>query len=73
MAMILHEVDLKALYTELRRAMASCHPEDFGPEKVTEPRICVKDMTLEDNSILRKVVKMKRPNLLQCSFAFLFT
>ena len=48
------EVDLKALYTELRRTMTSSYPDEYRPEKVTEPRICANDMTSEGHFVFKE-------------------
>lgn len=48
------EADLKDLYTELHRCLASRFPEDFGPDKVSEPSTAVKDMSCEEYDLYKK-------------------
>ena len=42
------EADLKELYSAVRSFMARRFPSEFGPDKVTEPSTCVKDMSSEE-------------------------
>lgn len=48
------EADLKEMYSAVHRSMACRFPSEFGPEKVTEPSICVKDMSSEEYNLYKK-------------------
>ena len=48
------EADLKEMYSAVHRSMACRFPSGFGPEKVTEPSICVKDMSSEEYDLYKK-------------------
>ena len=48
------EADLKEMYSVVHRSMACRFPSEFGPEKVTEPSICVKDMSSEEYNLYKK-------------------
>ena len=48
------EADLKEMYSAVHRSMACRFPSEFGPEKVTEPSICVKDMSSEEYDLYKK-------------------
>ena len=49
------EADLKEMYSAVHRSMACRFPSEFGPEKVTEPTICVKDMSAEEYDLYKKI------------------
>ena len=49
------EADLKEMYSTVHRSMACRFPSEFGPEKVTEPTICVKDMSAEEYDLYKKI------------------
>ena len=40
-------IDFEADLKEVRSSMARRFPSEFGPDKVTEPSTCVKDMSSE--------------------------
>ena len=42
------EADLQALYTEVRRCMATLYPDEFGTPSVTETETSIKDMGKEE-------------------------
>ena len=48
------EADLKELYSAVHRSMACKFPSEFGPEKVTEPSICMKDMSSVEYDLYMK-------------------
>ena len=49
------EADLKEMYSAVHCSMACRFPSEFGPEKVTEPTICVKDMSAEEYDLYKKI------------------
>jgi len=48
------EADLKEMYSAVHHSMACRFPSEFGPEKVTEPSTCVKDMSSEEYDLYKK-------------------
>lgn len=48
------EADLKELYSAVRSSMACRFPSEFGPDKVTEPSTCVKDMSSEECELYKE-------------------
>ena len=54
------ETDLKEMYSAVHRSMARRSPSEFGPEKVTEPSICVKDMSSEEYDLYKKTSEGKK-------------
>ena len=48
------ESDLKEIYSAVHRSVACRFPSEFGPEKVTEPSICVEDMSSEEYDLYKK-------------------
>ena len=54
------EADLKEMYSAVHRSMACRFPSEFDPEKVTEPSICVKDMSSEGYDLYKKTSEGKK-------------
>ena len=48
------QADLQAMYTELRRCMASTYEGEFGPQNLTEPKNGVKDMNAVEYASYKK-------------------
>ena len=55
---IAFEADLKELYSAVCSSMARRFPSEFGPDKVTEPSTCVKDMFSEEYELYKETSKI---------------
>ena len=57
------EADLKEMYSAVHHSMACRFPSEFGPEKVTEPSTCVKDMSSEEYDLYKKTSEDEKVNI----------
>ena len=64
------EADLKEMYSAVHRSMACRFPSEFGPEKVTEPTTCVKNMSSDEYDSYKKTSEGEK-DLLETSFQML--
>ena len=56
-------IDFEADLKEVRSSMARTFPSEFGPDKVTEPSTCVKDMSSEKYELYKETSNAEKSKL----------